>query len=401
MDTNTAPSKYPICRHIKTNGRRCQSPAVHRATFCHFHRTLHDAHTKGFPPPSALGYLPTEHIEKMLSYGEPLSEIAKAFPSPAAWMSVPPPLEDAESVQVAISLIFADMVSGHVSTERARPLLYALQLASYNFRTLAQIQTRDATADPIPMAHRVVRTRKGHTLSAPNDESDSPSLLPAKAPRRRRLTPPALQPAVIPQPVAIPQSAVDPQPVAIPQSAVDPQPAVILAQPESPYLPLVALGEPTQTHPDGKTWPGRLCDSGEDNPSQTGPNQSQISLEEATLEPIDPPNHGDTVLPAWQTPRNESFSHNSNEMTLMASASSPKPIPSLHLRQQPPARGGGGASNCVPGTRKHPHPSAAKPTAIPLTQTPPLSHPPKVVDRLVPGQRPHSRIPARVIPQSV
>ena len=201
MDTNTAPSKYPICRHIKTNGRRCQSPAVHRATFCHFHRTLHDAHTKGFPPPSALGYLPTEHIEKMLSYGEPLSEIAKAFPSPAAWMSVPPPLEDAESVQVAISLIFADMVSGHVSTERARPLLYALQLASYNFRTLAQIQTRDATADPIPMAHRVVRTRKGHTLSAPNDESDSPSLLPAKAPRRRRLTPPALQPAFLSRPI--------------------------------------------------------------------------------------------------------------------------------------------------------------------------------------------------------
>ena len=183
--TPIASSKYPICRHIKTNGRRCQSPAVHRGTYCHFHRTLHDAHTKGFPPPNALGFMPTEHIEKMLSYGEPLAELAKAFPSPSR-MTLPP-LEDAESVQVAISLIFSDMASGRVEHTRARSLLYALQLASYNFRTLAMIQAAHAaqprTEDP--MAHRVVRSRQGHTLAAPGDTCDS-SALGAPAPSRRR-----------------------------------------------------------------------------------------------------------------------------------------------------------------------------------------------------------------------
>jgi hypothetical protein len=70
------------------------------------------------------------------------------------------------------------MASGHLDHERARPLLYALQLASYNFRTLAQIQTAQArqprTEDPMP--HRVVRSRHGHTLAAPNDLSDHPAL---------------------------------------------------------------------------------------------------------------------------------------------------------------------------------------------------------------------------------
>lgn len=224
MTTPATPSRYPICRHIKTNGHRCQSPAVHRGIFCHFHRTLHDAHTKGFPPPNALGFMPVQHIEKMLSYGEPLAELARAFPTPDR-MTLPP-LEDAESVQVAISLIFSDMASGHLDHERARPLLYALQLASYNFRTLAQIQAAQARQphkeDPMP--HRVVRSRHGHTFAAPEEagtagcpvqappgqdialNSPAPAAgktTPAHAsasPRRRRIARPDASPPSLPVP---------------------------------------------------------------------------------------------------------------------------------------------------------------------------------------------------------
>ena len=33
-------SAYPICRHTKTNGHRCQSPAQGTSAFCYHHRNL-------------------------------------------------------------------------------------------------------------------------------------------------------------------------------------------------------------------------------------------------------------------------------------------------------------------------------------------------------------------------
>lgn len=33
-------SAYPICRHLKTDGHRCQSPAQGASAFCYHHRNL-------------------------------------------------------------------------------------------------------------------------------------------------------------------------------------------------------------------------------------------------------------------------------------------------------------------------------------------------------------------------
>jgi len=32
---------YQLCRHIKTNGQRCQSPALLGSAFCYFHSRVH------------------------------------------------------------------------------------------------------------------------------------------------------------------------------------------------------------------------------------------------------------------------------------------------------------------------------------------------------------------------
>ena len=358
MTTPATPSRYPICRHIKTNGHRCQSPAVHRGIFCHFHRTLHDAHTKGFPPPNALGFMPVQHIEKMLSYGEPLAELARAFPTPDR-MTLPP-LEDAESVQVAISLIFSDMASGHLDHERARPLLYALQLASYNFRTLAQIQAAQARQphkeDPMP--HRVVRSRHGHTFAAPEEagtagcpvqappgqdialNSPAPAAgktTPAHAsasPRRRRIARPDAGPAAEP---SRPESLPGPAPsAAFPISGNQ--------APDDPAEDEPNSVEPTQTQLDRASWSGYVCKSNRESPSQPAP----TSLQSARSAPISAPftPWEDPELPAarLQPQSCENFTRNPNGMTLLASTPSPKPNVPLHLRPASSAEGEGGVS---------------------------------------------------------
>jgi hypothetical protein len=100
--------QYPVCRHIKTNGLRCQAPALTGAALCYFHSRLNQRH-KGFRYSEATrAYLiPGQHIE--------LS-----------------PLEDRESVQLAISVVVNALATGQLETRRASAILYGLQLAGYN-----------------------------------------------------------------------------------------------------------------------------------------------------------------------------------------------------------------------------------------------------------------------------
>ena len=43
-----------ICRHIKTNGERCGSPALRDQTHCYFHRNLTANHPKPAPEPTTI-----------------------------------------------------------------------------------------------------------------------------------------------------------------------------------------------------------------------------------------------------------------------------------------------------------------------------------------------------------
>jgi len=90
---------YKLCRHIKTNGQRCKSPALSGSAYCYFHSRVHT--------------------------------MAKAKSS--IWDDVNlPMLEDAASIQVAISQIMAGFLSSRLDARHTGLLLYALQIASQN-----------------------------------------------------------------------------------------------------------------------------------------------------------------------------------------------------------------------------------------------------------------------------
>jgi len=90
---------YKLCRHIKTNGQRCKSPALSGSAYCYFHSRVHT--------------------------------MAKA--KSTVWDAVNlPMLEDSASIQVAISQIMAACLSSRLDARHTGLLLYALQIASQN-----------------------------------------------------------------------------------------------------------------------------------------------------------------------------------------------------------------------------------------------------------------------------
>ncbi|MBB5318807.1 hypothetical protein [Tunturibacter empetritectus] len=115
--------KYTLCRHIKTNGTRCQAPSLTDGIWCYFHSRLHQSHKRFRHNDATRGYLiPGQHIELNT-------------------------LEDRESVQVALSVVINALATGNLDTRRATALLYGLQLASNN---AASLNTK-------PYAPKVVR----------------------------------------------------------------------------------------------------------------------------------------------------------------------------------------------------------------------------------------------------
>ena len=160
---DSQPDKCSICRHVKINGRRCQSPALSGSAFCYYHRTMHkglrDA-VKERPAP-----LRPETVKYLLENGQDPESFAPSTPF------VLPPIEDAESIQLAISLLIAAIVARQIGSEEARNILYSLQIASSNIRNLA-IAHSDDTAT---LVRRLVRTADGQTIAAPGDDNGIPS----------------------------------------------------------------------------------------------------------------------------------------------------------------------------------------------------------------------------------
>lgn len=84
----------PRCYHVKINGVRCGSPAMHRDAFCYFHSRMHN-------PPLEDGF---------------------------------PPLEDANAIQVAIMQVLQALAKKKLEVKVAATLLYGLQTASANLK---------------------------------------------------------------------------------------------------------------------------------------------------------------------------------------------------------------------------------------------------------------------------
>ncbi len=120
---------FLLCRHIKTNGLQCQSPALRSGEHCFFHNRLYQRHA-GFryTPESRGNLVPGRHIELA-------------------------PLEDRDSIQVALSVVINALATGQLETSRATAILYGLQLASSNATRLntqpyAPDVVRSATTSP-------------------------------------------------------------------------------------------------------------------------------------------------------------------------------------------------------------------------------------------------------------
>jgi hypothetical protein len=94
--------QFPLCRHTKTNGRRCKSPALKARSYCYFHQRTHQRHN-----PASSRPLPGPHVDLTA-------------------------LEDRESIQAALSVVVNALATGNLETERATALLYGIQLASSN-----------------------------------------------------------------------------------------------------------------------------------------------------------------------------------------------------------------------------------------------------------------------------
>jgi hypothetical protein len=97
-------SEYPLCRHTKTDGRRCHSPARADSAFCYHHQKLHRTR----PP------------------------IIDA--NPRLSTHVLHPLRDTRSIQQALSMVVSALAANRIRPSRAGKMLFALQQASANLR---------------------------------------------------------------------------------------------------------------------------------------------------------------------------------------------------------------------------------------------------------------------------
>lgn len=111
---------YHLCRHIRTNGRRCKAASLQGNIWCFYHQRLHATHQAFRQTEATRGYLiPGQNIELTT-------------------------LEDRESIQLALSVVINSLATGHLDTKRATALLYGLQVASSNAANLDSQPGREA-----------------------------------------------------------------------------------------------------------------------------------------------------------------------------------------------------------------------------------------------------------------
>jgi hypothetical protein len=108
-----------ICRHIKTNGCRCRSPRLTGRDLCYFHARFYERQDSMVRSHSPLGTGNATYAPTILPIEIDL-----------------PILEDAESIQVSISLLVAALARNRIDAKRAAVLLYGLQLASTNAKSI-------------------------------------------------------------------------------------------------------------------------------------------------------------------------------------------------------------------------------------------------------------------------
>ena len=120
-------SEYPECIRIKANGEPCGSPALRGQKLCYFHYRWEHPSAAPAPPPKP--------------------EIPAAPDRLPAPLDIPF-LEDADSIQVALSRVTRAILSGALDYRIATLALWALQTASSNCRHLHPPEVYVTDFDP-------------------------------------------------------------------------------------------------------------------------------------------------------------------------------------------------------------------------------------------------------------
>jgi hypothetical protein len=156
-DKPDSSKKYPyeVCQMRKVNGDPCTSPAVHGERFCHYHMVM---------GPSTVGL-----------YDGPFDHVYL------------PRLENAASIQAAISQVCELMLHRRIEPKEASALFYAMQVASQNLGPFngnpSGSKTQNGDAAPNP------ETSNPAANSATSPDPLPPGTIQACAeqpPRRRR-----------------------------------------------------------------------------------------------------------------------------------------------------------------------------------------------------------------------
>ena len=135
---------YPECRHVLASGRTCNSPALAKSAWCYFHTGLHHrqsqrpaAHHSLRRPDGRFAALPAPEGSSVqtIDYGSiPVGAVHSA-----TWENTPldlPPVEDIESIQLALIDVLQALAANQLDAKRAGLLLYGLQVASANVQKM-------------------------------------------------------------------------------------------------------------------------------------------------------------------------------------------------------------------------------------------------------------------------
>ncbi len=132
--------RSPRCMHVKADGVRCGSPAMHAQPFCYFHEQMSRRMAAHFPP-----------------------------------------LEDGNAIQLALMQVIEALAARTMDPKLAATILYGLQTASANlkhvrFEPFKEIVTRmpiDEAAAPSPRKPVAAATEPSATSGAAEAEAIS------------------------------------------------------------------------------------------------------------------------------------------------------------------------------------------------------------------------------------
>ena len=134
------------CEHIKSNGEFCGSPALRGRNYCYFHLTHIGRRLRAERQfqQSQVG-VQEKDANPTTSSGQALGQQQQSSETQIAALELPP-LEDANSIQIALMQVIDAILHNRLDSKRAGLVLYALQTASSNLGNGARFeQMRGAT----------------------------------------------------------------------------------------------------------------------------------------------------------------------------------------------------------------------------------------------------------------